>query len=82
MITVPARLRDEKRFVVWREEIVEGRSTKVPYRANGQGRASSTNERTWDTLGAALAALTNGGDFPASATYSAPGSSESTSTCA
>ena len=60
--TVPARLRDERRFVLWREEEVEGRPTKVPYQANGH-HAQPNNKRTWTTLSNVLAELTNGGDY-------------------
>ena len=56
---IPAELRDRPQWVIWRAEERAGRTTKVPYRADGAGRASSTNSATWATFEAAVAAATN-----------------------
>src|SRR5262245_1146584 len=46
-MTVPAELCARPRWLCWRTENVSGRETRVPYRADGQGRASSTDPTTW-----------------------------------
>jgi putative DNA primase/helicase len=51
---VPAGLVAADRWIVWRSEVVRGRRTKVPYRSDGRGKASSTDPRTWSTFAAAL----------------------------
>jgi len=48
------------RFVRWRSERVNGRPTKIPYRATGKAKASSTDQRTWATLAEAAAGLRPG----------------------
>ena len=53
---VPAELRERPQWVVWRLEERDGKRTKVPYRADGSGRASTTDSSTWATFEAALAA--------------------------
>jgi putative DNA primase/helicase len=55
--TIPAELRQRTQWVVWRRTDRDGGTTKVPYRADGAGRASSTDPATWGTFGAAVAAL-------------------------
>lgn len=47
--SVPSTLRDAKQWVCWDEK-------KIPYRADGMGRASSTDEKTWSSYTAACAA--------------------------
>ncbi len=54
---IPLELRERAQWVVWRAEKRDGKLTKVPYRADGDGRASSTDPATWATFGAALAAV-------------------------
>ena len=54
--TIPAELKDRPQWVVWRLEQRDGKKTKVPYRADGSGRASSTEAATWATFDAAVAA--------------------------
>jgi putative DNA primase/helicase len=51
---VPAELRQLDRWVAWRLEQRDGKPTKVPYRTDGQGRASSTDPTTWSTFEQAL----------------------------
>jgi hypothetical protein len=53
--TIPAELRERPQWVVWRLEPREAKTTKVPYRADGSGRASSTEPTTWSTFDAAVA---------------------------
>ena len=57
---IPAALRERARWVAWRYELVNGRWTKVPYRADGDGKASTVNSDTWSTFEAAWAAYETG----------------------
>lgn len=53
MITVdgiPAELRQRRQWVCWRYEQRGGESTKVPYRADGAGKAKSDDPATWATF--------------------------------
>ena len=53
---IPFELRERPQWVIWRAvERDDGKTTKVPYRADGTGRASSTDAFTWSTFEAALA---------------------------
>lgn len=52
---VPAELREEDRWLVWRYERRDGKRTKVPYASTG-GSASSTDPGTWSSFDAAVAA--------------------------
>jgi putative DNA primase/helicase len=56
--TIPAELRSRPQWVVWRLEQRDGKPkpTKVPYRADGLGRASSTDSTSWSTFDMAVAA--------------------------
>ena len=56
IVSIPAELRERPQWVVWRLEHRDGKPTKVPYRADGSGRASSTDATTWASFEAALAA--------------------------
>jgi putative DNA primase/helicase len=53
---IPSELRERPQWVVWRYEERDDKRTKVPYRADGQGRASSTDPSTWASYDAAVAA--------------------------
>jgi hypothetical protein len=53
---IPSELRERAQWVIWRGEMRDGKRTKVPYRADGDGRASSTDPATWATFDTALAA--------------------------
>jgi primase-polymerase (primpol)-like protein len=44
---IPAELRERSQWVVWRYYLDGKKWTKVPYRAAGEGRASTTNPETW-----------------------------------
>ena len=55
-IEVPPALAALERWLVWRREERDGRITKVPWRADGTARASSTDPDTWCDLETALAA--------------------------
>lgn len=57
---LPRELRDAIRYVVWRFEDRGNGPTKVPYRANGRGRARSNDPATCATFDAALKAANNG----------------------
>jgi putative DNA primase/helicase len=54
---IPVELRERAQWVVWRLEQRDGKTTKVPYRADGAGKASSTKPDTWATFEAAVAAV-------------------------
>lgn len=60
---IPAELRSVPRWVSWRLETRgnDPKPTKVPYRADGRGKASSTDPTTWATFDAAYAAYRQGG---------------------
>lgn len=53
---IPAELREREQWVCWRAEVRDAKPTKIPYRADGKDRASSTDPSTWSTFEAALAA--------------------------
>lgn len=54
---VPATMRDERRWLIWRMVERGGKSTKVPFRALDPGReASSTDPTTWASFEEACAA--------------------------
>lgn len=44
----PDELKQQRRWVLWRREVVKGKETKVPYQPNGR-RASDTNPAHWHT---------------------------------
>ena len=52
---VPDELKVAPRWVCWQLEEREGKLTKVPYRADGGGKAGSTNPSTWATFDGAVA---------------------------
>ena len=53
---IPTELRERDQRVVWRlERRRDGKPTKVPYRADGAGRADSTDPTTWSTFEEAVA---------------------------
>jgi putative DNA primase/helicase len=59
---IPTALREHARWVLWRLEwsAAAGKWTKVPYRADGAGKASTTNPDTWGTFDAARDAYERG----------------------
>lgn len=61
MNTMPAEMRAAWRWLVFRYEVRDGRSTKVPYNPNTGRRASSINPGTWGTFEQACAAVATGG---------------------
>jgi putative DNA primase/helicase len=52
---IPQAMRSERRWLVWKSE-----PTKVPYRADGKGKASCSSPETWCSFSEALAALATG----------------------
>lgn len=50
---IPAELKNLPQWIVWKMEIRNGKSTKVPYQINGEG-AQSNNRRTWSTFQTAV----------------------------
>ena len=54
--SIPAELRERDQWVIWRSETRDGKQTKVPYRPDGSGRASTTDATTWGSYRAAVAA--------------------------
>lgn len=57
---IPPELRARPQWVLWRAELRDGKTTKVPYCETGS-RASSTDAATWTTFAKALAAHRRGG---------------------
>ena len=59
---IPRELKARPQWVVWRQEMREGKPTKIPYQPrNPKRKASSTNSATWGTIEQALSvAKTNG----------------------
>ena len=64
---IPAELRDRARWLVWRYELKAGHApddpkpwTKVPYRADGNGKAASNRPATWADFEAARRAYDSG----------------------
>ncbi len=53
---IPRELRERAQWVCWTYEERAGKATKVPYRADGSGRASTTDPATWSTFESAIAA--------------------------
>ncbi len=47
---IPEEMKQERRWVLWRREPRDGKYTKVPYRTEGEGPASSTKSSTWSTF--------------------------------
>ena len=58
--TIPEELKALPQWVRWRYEERDGKTTKVPYSANSNMRASSTDGNTWTSFGEALAASREG----------------------
>lgn len=52
---IPAELRERPQWVIWRRAERDGKTTKVPYRCDGSGMASSTDPSTWSTYESAIA---------------------------
>ena len=61
---IPQDIKIRSQWVVWQQEVVDGRLTKVPYQPRKpQKKASSTNSDTWGTFEqASSVARTNGFD--------------------
>ena len=58
---IPQELKARPQWVVWRQEVVEGRLTKVPYQPQKpQKKTSSTNPDTWGTFEQAVRVAQNG----------------------
>lgn len=55
-LRIPHELRELTQWGVYRVETRDGKQTKVPYRANGRGKASSTSPADWSSFADALAA--------------------------
>ncbi len=51
---IPAELRSLRQWVRWEPLTVDGRCTKVPFRARAKSKASATNPATWDTFEAVI----------------------------
>jgi putative DNA primase/helicase len=52
---IPLELRERDQWIIWRFVDRDGRRTKVPYRADGTGRASTTDPASWSSYDAAVA---------------------------
>lgn len=60
---VPSELKQLPQWIVWRLEERDGKPTKVPYRADGAGLASTTDPATWSPAAEAWATSQNGGGY-------------------
>jgi putative DNA primase/helicase len=58
---IPGELKALPQWVVWRGELRDGRVAKIPYRADGTGRASSTDRNTWSSFISVIGAYRAGG---------------------
>ncbi|MCR9294060.1 MAG: DUF3987 domain-containing protein [bacterium] len=47
---IPTDLTQRKQWVLWREEIRNGKPTKVPYQGDGKTEAKSNDPTTWSTF--------------------------------
>lgn len=52
---IPQELKELPQWLVWREEVKNGKPTKVPYRADGLGKADVTDYTTWTSYDNAVA---------------------------
>ena len=57
---IPSELKNTHQWIVWKSEVRNGKSTKVPYQANGE-MAQSNNRRSWSTFHTAARTYINGG---------------------
>lgn len=57
----PAELTEYPQWVCWRREERDGKQTKIPYRADGRGMASTTDSKTWASYQAACDTYSKGG---------------------
>ena len=55
-LRIPRELRELPQWVTYRLETREGKATKVPYRADGRGKASSTSPACWSSFADAIEA--------------------------
>lgn len=60
---IPWELQDPPQWVVWRNELVNGRPTKVPYDAGTGRKASTTDESNWTTFDRACAVFQTDTEF-------------------
>ncbi|MCK5611127.1 hypothetical protein KAR91_55150, partial [Candidatus Pacearchaeota archaeon] len=58
---IPAELRELPNFVLWRYELVDGKSTKVPYNPHNCKKALPNNPATWGSLDQCLSVLSSSG---------------------
>lgn len=54
---IPDELKQRPQWVTWRRETRDGKATKVPYRADGRTRASTTDPATWSDYDTAYVAV-------------------------
>lgn len=59
--TIHRSLKALPRWILWRLEEVDGRWTKVPYRADGRAHASTSDPRTWSGFEVVKRAYERGG---------------------
>lgn len=59
----PENLKSLNAWVLWRKEERDGRQTKVPYSSQYNGRASSTNPKTWSSFERAQKKYESSGDY-------------------
>ncbi len=55
LANVPAILKEGKKFVCWREEVRDGKPTKIPVDPHTGNDAESDNPATWGTIAQAVA---------------------------
>ncbi len=54
LTNIPAELKTLRQWVNWRYDVVDGKTTKVPYNANTGHKASVTDPSTWATFDRAV----------------------------
>ena len=57
----PVELKTRQQWVCWRREVRDGKQTKIPYRADGKGMASTTDPTTWASYESVIKAYQAGG---------------------
>ena len=65
LVNIPARLLQYPNWVVWKNEVRDGKATKIPYDAKTGSKAKANDPDTWATFDRAFDAADplNGGDY-------------------
>lgn len=60
---IPAEMKPRPQWLVWKEEIRDGKPTKVPYNPRTTGKAKADNPATWGTFEQAVARYEKDGTY-------------------